>query len=323
MNSPFFSIIIPAYNVEKYISRCIDSILSQTYKDFELIIVDDGSTDSTGAICDSYTNDSRVRVFHIFNGGASKARNIGIKESNGSFIQFIDSDDYLIDENALIKIKPRIATYGNDVVLFGCNDVYIDSNKVIKSRGNYDLDIINRGIKKLSLDSLHLTSQFPGSAWIMCVSKSIITDYDITFPENITGEDIIWVIRILLACKSIGAINDVVYNYIIGRSGQVTSLSTIKGCEGMLRAVEFWLDYSDKAGYDAISKQLAHIYLVLLMHYSNLSIKDRQQLYNRIHNCSEILHSGVSKEKAFLYISKLFGFFCTGKLLQQAYKLMK
>ena len=87
---------MPVYNTEKYLRRCVDSILAQTFTDFELLLINDGSTDSSGAICDEYTQkDSRVRVFHKENGGVSSARNIGLDNAKGEYIAFVDSDDYI------------------------------------------------------------------------------------------------------------------------------------------------------------------------------------------------------------------------------------
>ena len=90
------SIIVPVYNTEQYLHRCVDSILAQTYTDFELLLIDDGSSDSSGAICDEYaTKDSRVRVFHKENGGVSSARNLGLDNAQGEWIGWVDSDDYI------------------------------------------------------------------------------------------------------------------------------------------------------------------------------------------------------------------------------------
>ena len=95
-NTPLISVIVPVYNVEKYLARCIDSIIAQTYKNLEIILVDDGSADTSGAICDEYAHtDSRIRVFHKENGGLSDARNFGIAESHGEYLGFVDSDDYI------------------------------------------------------------------------------------------------------------------------------------------------------------------------------------------------------------------------------------
>ena len=90
------SVIVPVYNAEKYLCRCIDSILAQTYKDFELLLIDDGSKDSSGAICDEYAaKDSRVRVFHKENGGVGFARNVGLDHAQGDWVTFVDSDDWV------------------------------------------------------------------------------------------------------------------------------------------------------------------------------------------------------------------------------------
>ena len=94
--TPKISVIVPVYNTEKYLRRCIDSILSQTFTDFELLLIDEGSKDSSGAICDDYAaKDKRVRVFHKENGGVSSARNLGLDNANGEWITFVDSDDWV------------------------------------------------------------------------------------------------------------------------------------------------------------------------------------------------------------------------------------
>lgn len=96
MDTQKISVIVPVYNVEKYLSRCIDSIISQTFSDFELILVDDGSTDSSGKICDEYgKKDGRVKVIHKRNGGLSSARNCGLENAKGNYICFVDSDDWI------------------------------------------------------------------------------------------------------------------------------------------------------------------------------------------------------------------------------------
>lgn len=96
MNKNVVSIIVPGYNVEKYIITCLESIENQTYQNFEVIIIDDGSTDNTGNICDQFSKkDNRFKVWHTQNGGISKARNIGLEKAKGEYIVFIDSDDYV------------------------------------------------------------------------------------------------------------------------------------------------------------------------------------------------------------------------------------
>lgn len=116
---PIVSIIVPVYNVEKYINRCIDSILAQTFTDWECILVDDGSPDKSGEICDEYASrDSRIQVIHKQNGGVSSARNIGIKRATSEWITFVDSDDYLY-EDSLFKMVELTKQYDADLYCFG------------------------------------------------------------------------------------------------------------------------------------------------------------------------------------------------------------
>ena len=113
---PMVSVIVPVYNVENYLSECIDSIISQTYQNIEIILVDDGSTDSSGVICDSYkSKDDRIIVIHKQNGGLSDARNVGLDIANGEYIAFVDSDDYL--SKCYIEVFIDALVHGNcDVV---------------------------------------------------------------------------------------------------------------------------------------------------------------------------------------------------------------
>ena len=109
------SVIVPVYNAEKYLHRCLDSILAQTYKDFELLLIDDGSTDASGRICDEYAQrDPRIRVFHKANGGVSSARNVGLDNAQGEWVTFCDADDWVESCFSEIDVK----RYGEDIVCF-------------------------------------------------------------------------------------------------------------------------------------------------------------------------------------------------------------
>lgn len=124
MDSLKVSVIVPIYNAEKFLNRCIDSILRQTFADFELLLVDDGSTDNSGAICDHYAAlDGRVRVFHKKNGGVSSARNVGLDNAKGEWITFVDSDDYVVD-SYLFELIPL-----DDVDLVVSGVYFIDEKK--------------------------------------------------------------------------------------------------------------------------------------------------------------------------------------------------
>jgi len=128
-----FSIIIPIYKVEKYLNEAIDSVLMQTFKDYELILVDDGSPDKCGEICDEYSQRySFIRTFHKQNGGLSDARNYGLQYANGEYIIFLDSDDKYATEDFLKNVSKEIENHKPDMVIWGRKTFLDSTNKVHK-----------------------------------------------------------------------------------------------------------------------------------------------------------------------------------------------
>lgn len=136
MSQTIVSVIIPVYNVEKYLRECIDSVLAQTYTDFELLLIDDGSTDSSGAICDKYAEqDSRVKVFHKPNGGVSSARNLGLDNAKGEYLIFLDADDYWCELTAMeqmynVAVKNSIDIVRGEYVAVDINGRELCRNKI-------------------------------------------------------------------------------------------------------------------------------------------------------------------------------------------------
>ena len=141
MHIPQISVIVPVYNVEPYIRKCIDSLLNQTFRDFELLLVDDGSTDRSGAICDEYVQmDARVRVFHTPNQGVSAARNWGLDQALGGWITFVDSDDWVESECYASAVKEFDRDSEIDIVCWGANIFNLDldeNSSYIKGARNY------------------------------------------------------------------------------------------------------------------------------------------------------------------------------------------
>ncbi|HEL7541574.1 TPA: glycosyltransferase, partial [Enterococcus faecalis] len=131
---PKISIIVPVYNVEKYLEKCVRSILAQTFTDFELILVDDGSPDSSGAMCDQFAEqDERVKVIHKENGGLSDARNAGIEIATGEYLGFVDSDDYIADDMYEL-LYTNIVKEDADLSICGIYDVYEGKEPVEKQQ---------------------------------------------------------------------------------------------------------------------------------------------------------------------------------------------
>ena len=189
------SIIIPVYNVEKYLSKCLNSILRQTYQDYEIILIDDGSSDSSGIICDWYADkDSRIKVVHQPNKGVSCARNAGLELSKGEFITFIDADDELCPhflEN--FSYNPEIDFEIQGFIINNVNDK--TKNKVIKPAKTLITSLYN----------VYAESEYQKTSRGPCcklLKNNIIKQYHIKFPAGISfGEDAIFIKRYLVHCS--------------------------------------------------------------------------------------------------------------------------
>ncbi len=197
------SIIIPVYNVENYLKRCVDSILQQTYKNIELILVNDGSIDNSGEICDTYAkNDNRVIVFHQKNKGQSAARNVGLKHANGDFITFVDSDDW-IELNMYEEMLNYTKTYNLDIIECDIQST-MDPVKTDKKR----FVIENKEESTLRI----LENQY----FSVCrrIYKSEIIK-NLKFEENYIYEDMLFTSYLFRKFNKIGYINKPFYNYFI------------------------------------------------------------------------------------------------------------
>lgn len=212
---PLVSVIIPVYKVEPYFRRCVDSILGQTFTDFELILVDDGTPDNCGIICDEYAEkDSRVRVIHKENGGVSSARNTGLQIACGKYIYFCDGDDYIEKDLLMDAVQ---AMDGYDMVVFNIDDVDING-QCISQRSNYSIesekwDNLEYRSRFLAWDYFSLRIGY--SACCRMFRKEIIDKYKLYFPEDvIITEDVCFIICYLLHTASIRTIPGVYYHYV-------------------------------------------------------------------------------------------------------------
>lgn len=213
---PKISIIVPVYNAELYISKCIDSILCQTFKYFELIIVNDGSKDKTSEICNSICkNDSRVKLFDKENGGVSSARNYGISRAISDYIMFIDSDDW-IEVNALEIINNYIEN-NNDIIFFSSVNDYIKKEKLLKSNIKGVTKKIDIKMSKMNEYFIYLfkSTEFP-SCWNKVFKRRIIKENNIEFNSKmIFYEDFEFNLRYLSLCKDVLVVPDILYHYNI------------------------------------------------------------------------------------------------------------
>lgn len=222
---PKFSIIVPIYKVEKYLNKCVDSVLCQTFVDFELILVDDGSPDKCGQICDNYKRtDSRIRVVHKDNGGLSSARNAGLDTAAGKYIVFLDSDDYWDDNSALEHIHKNLAETNADLLVFPAKRFYEDKNRFtyilnIKADRARIIDTnVNRAIEYMLENNI-----YRAAAWNKVIRKSIIDEHKMRFKEGYLSEDMDWCGDLLIYCNRFDFYEEPLYVYRQQRSGSITA----------------------------------------------------------------------------------------------------
>lgn len=212
------SVIVPAYNVSNYIKKCIDSILNQTYKDIEIIVVDDGSTDDTGNIIkNNYLSDRRIRYFKKKNGGLSSARNYGILNSKGKYLCFVDSDDW-ISKTFVSEMLSAIKHDNTDIAI--CNMCYTFSDGKIKKRTpkirRSETLSANSAFKELMNGSL-----YKAHAQNKMFKRSLFIDNNILFPIGKIYEDVFTTYRLIINAKKVSLINDFLYFYLQERQGSI------------------------------------------------------------------------------------------------------
>ncbi len=185
---PFLSVIIPVYNKEKYIEECIDSVLNQTFKDLELILIDDESPDRCPQICDAYAlKDTRVHVIHQKNMGHSYARNSGIRASKGKYLMFVDSDDYLYDNEVLKKLCTTAETNGSDIVL--SNILSLDNDVVSKTKCSYfQYDYQNSDAIR-TLVAMYKNHTYHASMCSRIFRRGLITENNLYFKKLICDDE--------------------------------------------------------------------------------------------------------------------------------------
>ena len=234
------SVIVPVYKVEKYLRKCVDSILAQTYTNLEIILVDDGSPDNCGKICDEYAaKDSRIKVIHQQNGGLSAARNAGLDIATGDFIGFVDSDDYIAPEmyerllSSLQMVNAEISVCNfQKVDEFG--DIISTTERVENS------SLTNREI-------LHKLQEENGICYVIVCNKIFLKDLfeGVRFPEGKKCEDNFIIHRIYYSCNLIVTIDSVLY-YYVQRANSIMNNMLSYGCfdeiEGFLARLHFYND---------------------------------------------------------------------------------
>lgn len=303
------SVIIPAYNVEQYIHQCVDVVLAQTYENLEVILVDDGSQDETGKICDEYLKmDGRVKVIHQANGGLSAARNAGTEIASGDYLIYLDSDDkwgtLSFVENLVKCVKKE-----TDMVLF-TQSRFVDDHESI-SDADYCYcakDFEGEGIE--ILERLFARQLFPTSAWSKMIRTSILRSNNIYFEPHLLGEDMDWGQKLLPKISTITFCNNACYLYR-ERTNSITTSYKLKNEADFCWTLEKWKNYWEQS-IDKNKKiylgYLAYLYVTLVYKYYLVPKNDRKEIRERVLKLSDLLkYSTTSKSKRLLFLRKILG----------------
>lgn len=303
------SIIVPVYNVEKYVKKCIESIIEQTYKNLEIILIDDGSTDESGKICDEFNNkDKRIKVIHKQNGGLSDARNVGIDNANGEYVSFIDSDDYVNDDYIELLF---------DTVKQYDADMSIASHRVI-----YEKNIIDRSTgenfctePKEILEMLLYDNGIDTSAWGKLYKKSLFNE--IRFPKGRLFEDSATTYKLIDKSKKIAVCSKPIYNYVI-RNNSISNENFSEKKLDLIVSTEEMTNYI-KNNYPELEKacnrRLMYAYLSTLTQLAKSKVKNKKiqkKLMEYIckNRRSVLRDKSIPKRDRIGLLSTVLGFHC-------------
>lgn len=311
-----FSIVIPVYKTEEYLNCCIESVITQSYNNFEIILVDDGSPDNCGKICDEWNQkDNRIKVVHRQNGGLSVARNTGIRYATGDFIMFLDSDDYWKDCRVLEKIADRLAKTDVDVLSFN-----YQKNFNSKLEKPYFPPEASDSTEAESFAQMMENCRYVTGACNKVIRRTLITDNSLYFREGITSEDIDWSLRVALCCDRFAFLSECVFIYRQRSSSISHSMSPKKVyclCDNVRECVRL----IEKCGNDKAEPAkafTAYQYGTLLYNAANLlSSQRRGMLMAEIKDMKWLLNCYDNRKIVLLRKSvRLFGLACTFKLLK-------
>lgn len=215
------SIIVPVYNTEEYLRECIDSLIGQSWKNIEIICVNDGSTDNSAEILDEFRrNDSRIKVISQENRGLSGARNSGLRAANGDYVCFVDSDDILMP-GACERLALECLGKDPDLIIFGAETIPA-SARVNDHWTDVTLSPPDMMCRDSDLTALMLQPSAWPFVWRNCIRRKLLNEHDLTFNETVRyGEDTVFQLCMLPACKRVAFVSDRLYAYRISRPGSL------------------------------------------------------------------------------------------------------
>lgn len=316
--NPFLSVVVPVYNAEKYLESCFRSIREQTFADYEIVVVDDGSTDGSPGMCDAYAaSDSRVKVLHVPNGGPSRARNIGFREAKGEYIYCIDNDDFLRDGSYFQAIYDSLTKNPADLLQTGA--VYLKGEERLPRKvlsfaeiGNEEIDHPERTICRVIADGIYETS-----CWTKVIRREFLLQNELFFDEALTVEDLDWNMRMLPLVKRYDLLPGFAYAHVF-REGSISAATgerSYKNCQDQVAVIRRWSEkfIADTAMNEelkaALLSYLCYQYFITMGRCMTLEKRARREIRNELKQLRFIMTCAVERKQKFLcLLSRFLGF---------------
>ena len=317
------SFILPIYKVEKYLQQCVDSILSQAGDDCEIILVDDGSPDGCGAICDNYAqNHKNIKVIHKINGGLSSARNAGMEIAAGKYVLFVDSDDYL-EEGSVCRILDWIDSTDADVAFLLSRKVYPDGTSEPLGENLVRQEILGKSRTEV-LRFLTKCPKFPASAWGKIYRRAFLEENGFRFPaDRRLSEDLQYSLDLFLTAEKFDYLDFPYYCYRQSRAGSITNNINAK------YYFDTFLFITEAAEHCAVNGKakdeesalalsfVAYEYAIRLWEVLELSGEDQEKAYQMLKAYRWVLRYGKSGRTRLVHAAvSILGLRGTAKLLR-------
>lgn len=289
---PKLSIIIPVYNVEKYIGKCLESVFGQKVQEdlFEVIIVNDGTPDNSMAVVEKYRNCSNIKIINQENRGLSAARNRGIQESQGEYVWFIDSDDYISDDSISI-ILDLINKEKSDVYTF-CH------RKVYEKDGSLGPEIKGIANGYMSIDDFSKTPLCVSCAQFYVLKRDFFIKNDLYFHEGVFHEDLEFIAKMKMICKSIYVCTSTLYYYLVRTTGSISTTVNIKRSYDSLLIVDELENFKNNRAKSLKKKMEVNRSIAFIIIHSLLLLLDSYDTDNKeVDSFLEVASSKISIRK--------------------------
>lgn len=307
MSEPEISVIIPVYNKKKYLDKCLNSVIHQTYSNIEVIVIDDGSTDGSTSICKRYSKeDDRINLIIKENAGVSSARNLGIRLAKGDWLLFLDSDDFL-ELNALEELLTIAKKTNSDIVYYGCN-IYKDED-LIRSRNVKELRVYDE--LKVFFNNVKID---PASACLNFTKRKIVKDNNLFFNESMKyNEDVLFVYSLYCHIQRITIYNKALYNMVLSTDSVSRSPMSIKVLQDNLLFLAELCNYVREFKLKKVYKKKINILLksffikALYFQERHKYIDELQEVYDNLYRSNKDIFYTQFSRLAYINIEIVIG----------------